>query len=79
MKEFQYFVYSMTNHNHTVLYTGVTNNLIRRVIERGTGKSGEFMQRYKVYKLVYDETGDDINIAMYREKQIKTTSQKKKI
>ena len=75
----QYCVYIMTNKNISVLYTGVTNNLHRRVIEHKTGKGGKFTSKYKVTKLVYCECGDDINAAIDREKQIKGGSRQNKI
>jgi putative endonuclease len=68
----------MTNTHHTVLYIGVTNELERRVLEHREGKSG-FTKKYNVTKLVYFECGDDINIAIAREKQIKAGSRQKKI
>ena len=74
-----YFVYIMTNANNTVLYTGVTNNLTRRVQEHKTGKGGVFTKKYNVPKLVYYEIGDNINAAIVREKQIKAASRQKKI
>jgi len=79
MRENQYYVYIMTNQDHTVLYTGVTNNLQRRVIEHKSGKGGGFSKKYKIYKLVYYEAGDDVTMAIAREKQIKAGSRKKKI
>ena len=79
MTENQYYVYIMTNQDNTVLYTGVTNDLERRVIEHRSGKGGEFTKKYKVCKLIYYETGDDVSKAIYREKQIKGTSRKIKI
>jgi putative endonuclease len=79
MKENQYFVYIMTNINNTVLYTGVTNDLQRRVLEHKRGKGGTFTKRYKLYKLVYYEEGDDIYSAINREKAIKGGSRKKKV
>jgi len=79
MRERQYFVYIMTNAHHTVLYTGVTNNLQRRVTEHQTGKGGVFSKKYNVDKLVYYEAGDDVNIAIMREKQIKGGSRQKKL
>jgi len=79
MKENQYFVYIMTNQDHSVLYTGVTNDLQRRVIEHRSGKGGAFSKKYKLYSLVYFEAGDDISIAISREKQIKGGSRQKKI
>ena len=69
----------MTNANHTVLYTGVTNNLYRRVMEHRAGKGRGFTKKYNVQKLVYYEYGDDINQAILREKQIKAGSRQKKI
>jgi putative endonuclease len=68
----------MTNAHNTVLYTGVTNNLMRRVGEHKAGKSA-FTRRYNVTKLVYYECGDDVNVAITREKQIKAGSRQKKI
>lgn len=75
----QYFVYIMTNAHNTVLYTGVTNNLQRRVVEHRTGKGGTFTKKYNVNKLVYYEAGDDVSIVIMREKQIKAGSRQKKI
>lgn len=69
----------MTNAHNTVLYTGVTNNMQRRVLEHKAGKGSSFTQRYNITKLVYVESGDDINTAIAREKQIKAGSRKKKI
>jgi putative endonuclease len=69
----------MTNQEHTVLYTGVTNDLQRRVMEHKSGKGGVFSTRYKLFKLVYYEEGDDIQTAIFREKQIKAGSRRKKI
>ena len=69
----------MTNKHHTVLYTGVTNNLLRRVLEHKDGNISGFTQKYKVYKLVYFEVFDFIDSAIAREKQIKGYSRLKKI
>jgi len=79
MSEGQYCVYIMTNAHHTVLYTGVTNNLQRRVLEHQSGKGSAFTQKYNVHKSVYFECGNDVNIAIFREKQIKAGSRKKKM
>ena len=75
----EYFVYIMTNKYNTVLYTGVTNNLMRRVWEHKEGSGSIFTNRYRVIKLVYYESYEDINIAIAREKQIKGGSRQKKI
>ena len=69
----------MTNAHHNVLYTGVTNNLQHRVLEHQSGKVSAFIKKYNVHKLVYFECGDDVNTAIFREKQIKAGSRKKKL
>ena len=68
----------MTNAHNKVLYTGVTNNLLRRVMEHKAGKGSAFTKKYNLHKLVYFECGDDVNTAIFREKQIKAGSRKKK-
>jgi putative endonuclease len=79
MAEYQYFIYIMSNAHNTVLYTGVTNNLYRRVMEHKSGKGGAFTKKYNVTKLVYFESGNDVKAAITREKQIKGGSRQKKI
>jgi len=74
----EYFVYIMTNHSKT-LYTGVTNNLERRVYEHKHKLIPGFTSRYKITRLVYFESGPDIDSAIQREKQIKGWLRKKKI
>jgi putative endonuclease len=69
----------MANAHNTVLYTGVTNDLQRRVLEHRAGRGSAFTKKYNISKLVYFECGDDINTAIYREKQIKAGSRQKKI
>lgn len=75
------FVYILTNKFHTVLYTGVTNNLTRRIHEHRAGLAGKnsFTSKYHVNILVYYEAGDDITGAIAREKQIKGGSRRDKI
>ncbi len=75
----QYYVYIMTNRRNSVLYTGVTNNLERRVQEHRNGRGGRFTSKYKVTKLAYYEVGADPRSAIEREKQIKGGSRQKKI
>jgi putative endonuclease len=75
----EYYVYMMTNYHNTVIYTGVTNDLLRRVYEHKNGKGGVFTSKYKITKLVYYEAGADVNAAILREKQIKARSRQKKI
>ena len=61
----------MTNKSDTVLYIGVTNNLQRIIYEYKNGLVEGFSKKYKVNKLVYYETTDDVNFAIVREKQLK--------
>jgi len=75
----RYYVYILTNKNNTVLYTGVTNDLIRRSAEHKEKKTKGFTQKYNVDKLVYYEAFDVIYDAIAREKQIKGGSRQKKI
>jgi len=77
--EKKFFIYIITNKNNTVLYTGVTNNLVRRVYEHKNKQINGFTQRYNVNKLVYCEIFDQALIAIEREKQIKGGSRSKKI
>jgi putative endonuclease len=79
MEQREYCVYIMTNFHNTVLYTGVTNNLHRRVLEHKSGKGSSFTARYHVTKLVYFETDCDVHAAIFREKQIKAGSRQKKV
>ena len=69
----------MTNAHNTVLYTGVTNSLARRVYEHRNGLGGIFTKKYNIQKLVYYEVGDDVNAVIAREKQIIGGSRKKKV
>jgi len=66
-----YFVYMMTNRTTIVLYTGVTNDLARRVWEHENGTFRGFTKRYRLTILVYHETYHDICDAIAREKEIK--------
>ncbi|TRZ81317.1 GIY-YIG nuclease family protein [bacterium] len=69
----------MTNKGNTVLYTGVTNNLERRVSEHKSKTIKGFTAKYNITKLVYYEEYNNITNAIMREKQIKAGSRKKKI
>ena len=75
----QYFVYILTNKRNNVLYTGVTNDLQRRVYEHREKLVSGFTKKYNVYKLVYYEEIESIEAAIQREKQIKGGSRQKKI
>jgi len=74
----QYYVYMMTNRSKT-LYTGVTNDLIRRVYEHKNKMIDGFTKKYNITKLVYYEETNDIQAAIAKEKQIKGWLRCKKI
>jgi putative endonuclease len=69
----------MTNTRNNVLYTGVTNDLKRRVYEHKEKLVNGFTKKYNITKLVYYEVFNDIENAILREKQIKGGSRQKKI
>jgi putative endonuclease len=77
--ESPFFVYILTNRHHTVLYTGVTNNIVRRVHEHREKLNPGFTNRYNVSELVFYEVFPDARAAIAREKQIKAGSRQKKI
>ncbi|MFZ6021141.1 MAG: GIY-YIG nuclease family protein [Chloroflexota bacterium] len=79
MRHLRYFVYILTNAYNTVLYTGVTNDLVRRVSEHQRGTGSGFTSRYRIHKLVYFEITESVESAISREKQIKGWSRSKKI
>ncbi len=74
----RYYVYIMTNRSKT-LYTGVTNDLMRRVYEHKNKMIDGFTKKYNITKLVYYEETDDVQAAIEREKQIKGWLRRKKI
>ena len=75
----QYYVYILSNSNKNVLYTGVTNDLQRRVYEHKHHlDKGSFTARYNVENLVYYEATSDVEAAIEREKQIKGWNRKHK-
>lgn len=73
-----YYTYITTNKRKTVLYVGVTNNLIRRIGEHKSGQIDGFTKRYNVDILIYAEKYDEIETAIAREKQIKSWSRIRK-
>jgi putative endonuclease len=75
----QYWIYILTNKRNTVLYTGITNDLSRRIEEHKSKKIKGFTQKYNVNKLVFAECFDDIKYALAAEKKIKAGSRQKKI
>jgi putative endonuclease len=75
----QYYIYIMSSKNNQAIYTGVTNNLKRRVFEHRSNTGCSFSKKYNTIKLVYYEVFDDVREAIKREKQIKGGSRAKKI
>lgn len=76
----KYYTYIITNHSNSVLYTGVTNNLLRRIWEHKTGTiKSSFSSKYKLYKLVWFQEFSYINDSLNAEKMIKGWKREKKI
>lgn len=76
----KYFsVYIMTNYTNTVLYVGITNNLVRRIYEHKEKLEEGFTQKYNINKLVYFEVFENAEAAIKREKAIKNLVRRKKI
>lgn len=75
----QSYVYILTDNQNSVLYTGVTSDLTRRLYQHRDGQGSSFTRKYHAWKLVYYEVYEDILQAIAREKQIKGGSRKKKI
>jgi putative endonuclease len=73
-----YYVYMMTNRSRVVLYTGVTNSLERRLWFHSNTSKRSFTKRYKVDRLVYYESYEDVRDAISREKEIKGWRREKK-
>jgi putative endonuclease len=75
----QYYVYIITNKAHSVLYTGITSNLKKRVYQHKEKIVEGFTKKYNVAKLVYYQIAQNAFAAISREKQIKAGSRSKKI
>ncbi len=73
-----FYTYILTNAHRTVLYTGVTNNLQRRLLEHWIGKPGSFTTKYKTIYLVWYETSHYVLNAIAMEKEVKNMSRAKK-
>ena len=73
-----YWVYILASISRT-LYTGVTNDLMRRVHEHKTESGSQFTSQYRVTRLVHCEETNDVRAAIAREKQIKGWDRKKKV
>ena len=75
----QYYIYLLTNKANTVIYTGVTNDLKRRIYEHKEELIEGFSKKYRLKRLVYFECFSDPKSAIAREKQIKGGSRQKKM
>ena len=74
-----YYVYILSNTTNSTIYTGVTNNLVKRIYEhKNTLDPDSFTARYHIHKLVYYEATSDVTTAIEREKQIKSWNRKRK-
>ena len=74
----KYHIYFLTNANNTVLYIGVTSNLLKRIYQHKTKTYKGFTSKYNCEKLVYFEEFDTPSEAIAREKQLKAGSRKRK-
>ena len=74
-----YYVYILANWDDSVLYIGVTGNLIKRLYEHRSHLADGFTKKYNVHKLVYFDQTTDVNSAIAREKQLKGWTRKKKV
>ena len=71
-RNMNYYVYILSNNTHTTIYTGVTNDLVRRIYEHKHEMDDKsFTAKYHIHRLVYYEATTDIRSAIEREKQIK--------
>ena len=78
-KTHQYFVYIITNKRKTTLYTGMTNDLLRRMYEHKTGHTKGFSKWYNLTDLMYYEETSSVEDAIAREKEIKGWVRRKKV
>ncbi len=78
MSSKEYYVYILSNFTRTVLYVGVTNNLVRRVWEHKNGVVEGFTKKYRAHELLMYEVYDNPESAIEREKQIKSWTRRSK-
>ncbi len=78
MKPHNYYVYILANWNNKVIYTGMTNNLERRLYEHKNKLNDGFTKKYNVNKLVYYEQMSNVEDTIKREKEIKKWRREKK-
>jgi putative endonuclease len=78
MRDYNFYVYILTNWNNTVMYIGVTDNLERRLSEHKNKTFDGFTKKYNVHKLVYFEHTTDAQTAIGKEKELKRWRREKK-
>ena len=78
-KTYQYYVYIVANKRKTTLYTGMTNDLLRRMYEHKTRQTKGFSKRYNLTNLMYYEETSSVDEAIAREKEIKGWVRRKKV
>ncbi len=78
-EEKHYYVYILASKNYGTLYTGVTNNLLRRIYQHKEGLVEGFTKKYYVHRLVYYEIHHEVYEALTREKRIKKWNRQWKI
>ena len=78
LKNHNYYIYIISNWNNKVIYTGMTNDLERRIYEHKNKIFEGFSKKYNLDKLVYYEYTNDVNAAIRREKEIKKWRREKK-
>jgi len=78
MREHDYYIYILSNRKRTVLYTGLTNSLERRIHQHRMGAQNGFTKRYNCNRLLYYEHFTEIESAIAREKEIKKWFRRRK-
>jgi putative endonuclease len=78
-RDYNFWVYTVTNVHDSVLYIDITNDLARRVSEHRSGEVPGFTSAYRCRKLIYSEHCTDVQDAIAREEQLKKWSRQKKV
>jgi putative endonuclease len=78
-RDYDFWIYIITNRNHSVLYIGLTNSLSRRAWEHREGVGANFPAAYRCNKLIYCEYYSNVHEAIARESQLKKWSRAKKV
>jgi putative endonuclease len=78
LKDYNYYIYIISNWNNKVIYIGMTNDLERRIYEHKNKIFEGFSKKYNLNKLVFYEYTNDVNAAILREKEIKKWRREKK-